>query len=785
MNSRTHELNISGDTLGLPFEGFGMISANGSSRLLPDYKRLHRESYDEILGLLFDKEKGLGMTLLKIEMGSDVNSSSGTQANIQRTAGETPDITRCEGMEIAADIKKIAPDISLDMLWWSVPKWTDNAADPYAARYVWYKNHLKEAYEKYGLKFDNVSANRNERAVEKEWIKYLAHRLRTDCDTPYDFSKIQIVAADECDTWNIAGDMERDGELAASVDILGSHYTSDSTPAAKKMLSERGKRLWFSEGSPSMSYCEGTKRFDGSGLTGTNGVLDMANRIIAMYARGKMTMYEFQPAVSAYYDGVCYCHKELISACTPNSGYYRLTGGYFGALHFARFIRKGWRFVDSGCFADGKPGGDGHCIVDSVYSCLTAADPVSGDHSSVITNTTSEDIEYHVNVTGLSGECRRVFVWETSKDGYLKKVNEISPERTGENYTYTVTVKPSSLVTVTTLDMPPFEPSVPDISRDRVFPLPYEDRFCYDERFLSERGGKPLYTTDQGGAFEVVTRGSGNVLQQMITDDLRAEEWGLTPEPVTAFGDKRWWDYSVSAGIALRATASPEGNYAGVGLRFGIICEGEWGTFLRLYESGKWEMRINKKTVSQGTIEGFDRASVHELTLAADGGRFTAYLGGRKLCEYVCTGAVPSAGCGALCSSFEKNYFTFLKVTPGDRPFAEFINDTDCRISYMGSWRHELMGSFKNYRRTHSVGDAGAAAEISFEGDSVSVAGQTEGCTVEISCEGSRETVSCGKTDYRECVYCRSGYGIGEHKLTLKVTEGSFDLDFVHAEIGE
>lgn len=781
MGNQEKEITLDKDGKGLRFEGFGMISANGSSRLLLDYRQLHPDKYNEILRLLFDKENGLGMTLLKIEMGSDVNSSSGTQANIQRTAQEPPDITRCEGMRIASDIKKTAPDVSLDMLWWSVPKWTDDAADPYAARYSWYKAHLTKAYEKYGLKFEYVSANRNERAVEGEWIKYLSRRLKTDNCAVYDFSKIKIVAADECHAWNIAGDMTRDTELAAAVDILGSHYTSDSPDEAKKFL-EEGKRLWFSEGSPSMSCSEETRRFDGSGLSGINGVLDMANRIIAMYARGRMTMYEFQPAVSAYYDGVCYCHKELISACNPQSGYYRLTGGYYGVLHFSRFIKKGWRFIDSGCIADGRNGGDGHCIVDSTYSCIAAADPVTGDISFAAVNTTEENIVYRVSIPELPGGCERLFVWETSGEGYLKKAGEIIPEKSGGKYIWEVTVRPSSLVTITTLDLPPFEAVLPDISQDKIFPLPYEDAFDYDDNFLMERGGKPLYTTDQGGAFEVVSRSGRRVLQQQITSEIRADEWGYTPLPVTAFGDKRWWNYKVAAGIILSKTSYPEENFAGIGVRFGLLCEGEQGAFLRICESGKWELRVEQKTVSEGVIKDFDSSAENEISLEAQWDKFTAYFRGKRLCEYVCTGAVPSAGYAAVCSSFERNRFTFLKVTEGEKPFAEFISDADLRISYLGNWRHEIMASFKNYHRTYSSGEPGAQAEITFEGDILCIIGKTEGCTLEISHENGSETVTRGSTAYRECVYMRQGFGSGEHKLRMTVSDGSLDLDFLLVE---
>ena len=59
------------------YRGQGMISCNGSSRLLLDYKEKNPESYDKILEHLYGKN-GLKFTHFKVEMGADVNTSSGT-----------------------------------------------------------------------------------------------------------------------------------------------------------------------------------------------------------------------------------------------------------------------------------------------------------------------------------------------------------------------------------------------------------------------------------------------------------------------------------------------------------------------------------------------------------------------------------------------------------------------------------------------------------------------------------------------------------------------------------
>ena len=314
------------------YRGFGLISANNSSRLLLDYKYEQPERYDEILNYLFGND-GLDISHIKVEMGADINSSSGTEPATMRSADEKADVTRGAGFQLAADAKKIDSSITLDMLWWSEPRWVTDSNDVYAARYKWYRETLISAYETYGLQFDYVSATRNERANDPDWTMYLSEHLKSDSDTPYDFSKIKIVDGEAVGTWGISKMMLDAGKysgLLDAVDVVGSHYTDWSDDNTRKLQQEYGKEVWFSEASSPMSYAQGTYKYDGTGtgMSDINGALDIANRIITMYPGGGMTLYEFQPAVASYYDGATYFPKQLILANEPWSGYYLLDSGF-------------------------------------------------------------------------------------------------------------------------------------------------------------------------------------------------------------------------------------------------------------------------------------------------------------------------------------------------------------------------------------------------------------------------------------------------------------------------
>lgn len=796
-NVKMREIIIDGADLNtrenMLYRGAGMVSGNNSSRLLLDYKAENPEAYQQLLEYIFGDE-GIGINHLKLEMGSDINSSSGTEPGVMRSADEKADVTRGAGYQLAADAKKVNPDLTLDMLWWSEPKWISDSEDVYAARYSWYKETLDAAYETYGLEFDYVSAVQNERAADVEWVKYLSSHLKSETNCPYDYSKIKIVGGEEVCTWNFVNMMNKDEELMEAVDVVGSHYTSSSTAAAQKLAREGGKELWFSEASSSMSYAQGTYRLDGtgSGMSDINGAIDIANRIIGMYPNGGMTLYEYQPVISAYYDGVTYCQKQLISACDPWSGYYMLDSGFYMSLHFSQFIKKGWAFVDEACYSDGQPGGDGHAIVDAVYSYMTAADTKTGDYSTVITNSTSEPIEYTIKVSNLDKASAGVSVWETRgpdngsyDENYFKKVSDITPEEKDGAYSYKVTIKPYSIVTISTVTPTRTEYTNADASERTVLPLPYADDFEYSEYpedYLSSRGNAPRYTTDQGGAFEVESTENGNVLVQQITPEIKAKEWGWTPDPVTCLGDDRWYNYSVSADVKLAPSDDPTKNYVGTGLRYTLACNAASGYFIKLFEDGSWNLNANSTAKAEGKIEGFDSTAVHTLKITAENDTICAYIDGEKAAEYKAESeALIGAGRVALYSSYNKNCFDNLLIEPIDGADTYIIryDNTDLCFEYEGEWEHNTMSSFKNYKRTISKGQAGSSVTVSFEGTGFAITGETGADTVlSVEIDGNEAvTAAIYKTGSRE-ISCRfDGLESGTHTARITVVSGEYSVD--------
>lgn len=330
-------VSIDGNTVnmdnGTVYRGLGVVTGNNSSRLLMDYKTQNPDAYWEIMNLLFKPDYGAGLTHIKIEFGTDVNSSSGTEPSIMRSADEPADVTRGAGFMFAADALSINPDITVDLLRWGEPKWVTDAFSEseekgFEARYKWYKAAIDGAYDKYGMKFTHISADMNEAdKVDTDWIIYFADKLNNETDQRYDYSQIKIVASDEIGSWKIADEMMTNETLREAVDILAEHYNTWASDKAKMLNKSYGKEIWYTEGVASTNIARLAVTSNGSGINGTNGALDVCNRIINGYYNGKMTMYEYQPAVAAYYSGAKYFPKSLLNAQTPWSGYYEANCG--------------------------------------------------------------------------------------------------------------------------------------------------------------------------------------------------------------------------------------------------------------------------------------------------------------------------------------------------------------------------------------------------------------------------------------------------------------------------
>lgn len=792
------------------WNGFGFISANNSSRLLLDYKAENPDAYWELLNQMFNPDGAIAMTHIKIEMGADINSSSGTEPSTKRSEDEEADVTRGAGFQLAADALTINPDITLELLSWGAPGFVKNAQttdEKYSLRYSWFKETLDAAYETYGLEFQYISPNYNEKAVDAEWIKYFASCLKSETDTPYAYDEIKIVAADEeCSNVQIAQKMLADEELMEAVDVIGIHYSSTTDEDALRCKEEYGKELWYSEGISPASVSEyAANAGDGNtGINGVNSLLDVAGRIVNMYYTGGFTMYEFQPAIAAYYSGATYYPKQLITANEPWSGYTEIGAGVYMCEHFSLFSEKGWQFVDSACYGDGTE--SNHVLYDTTNNYLTLTDPDTGDYSTILVNNTDTERNYTFTVINLDKASSNVQVWETrgAEDGeeydanYFKNIMQIEPESGDDgSFTYQITVKPYSMVTVSTLEV-----TAEDYSSDTEstrLELPYTDDFeytDYEENYLSSRGYAPRYTTDQSGAFEVVTDYDdehSNVLVQQITKQTKGLEWANSPDPVTTLGDDTWANYTVSADVLLDQNAEneideddeydPSETYVGIGLRYinSSASQSKSGYRIQISADGKWQLYRMSEVLDEGDIDGFDVSQWHSISITAMGDNISATVDGVQVVNLTLTDEVTFSGRVGLFSSYNQNCYDNLSVSTVDMTnYITRIDNLDSSVSFDGEWAHNVMDSYTCHNRTSSASESGSFT-FSFNGDSLALIGTASSAQLRITIDGS--VVVDGEefsgSNAKSAFWHRYSLGYDDHEVTVEVLSGSVSLDAI------
>lgn len=489
VTEKSGSITVNGDDIrtgnvnGLTYKGFGLLSANSTSDLLMDYKAQNPEAYAKLLQYLFGGEHPI-MTHVKLEMGNDRNNSTGAEASTKRSRYEMTNVLRNPGWQLAADAKKINPDVKVSILRWNAPAWVSSIEDVYK----WYKAAILAAYRQYGYMVDYLNPNVNEGWNKKTdvdytkkfaaWIAGENEKSISDPEERALFQKIKIIVSDEATniSKDIAETMKTDSSFYDAVDVVGYHYTpSDDKNGGMKWLAEEAdKEVWNSEAQavfsnsafrPSNNVKD--PKVEGTGLGGTGSALEMGNTFIKGFVQSRRTHVIYQPAIGSFYEGGQFSFKELVSARDPWSGWIHYDAGLLVLAHLSKFAVTGWENEDNtaGIWravpeaskstasgtnpVNGRKGGENY---------MTLAAPSKDAFSSLIMNDSEYPMSYEIQVKNMNlPKDQKLYVWETraADDGsfnenYMKCLGGISA---GQDGTYTVKVNPYSVVTVTTMDV--------------------------------------------------------------------------------------------------------------------------------------------------------------------------------------------------------------------------------------------------------------------------------------------------------------------------------------------
>ena len=179
-------ITLDGSGAGRIFQGIGAVSAGGSSRLLIDYPEPERS---QILDYLFKPNYGASLQHLKVEIGSDDDSGTGSEPSHERS----PDVENfSRGYEwwLMQQAKLRNSNIQLDALEWGAPGWIGNGNFFSQDNINYIVGFVQGAQQIYGLTINYVGVW-NESSYNAAWIKQLKSALQAAG------LSTQVVAADE------------------------------------------------------------------------------------------------------------------------------------------------------------------------------------------------------------------------------------------------------------------------------------------------------------------------------------------------------------------------------------------------------------------------------------------------------------------------------------------------------------------------------------------------------------------------------------------------------------
>lgn len=814
---------------GLTYKGFGMLNGNSTSNLLLEYKDKAPDKYNQMMEYLFGGEYPL-FTHIKMEMGNDGNNSTGAESCTMRYEDEEADASRSPGFVMAADAKKINPDVKISILRWEMPnwvrdKWSKNTNNEgYEALYKWYKETIFDAYEKYGYVVDFVDPDKNETGDPDEaFIKWYKNRVANETDFPGYFTEeakekyknIRIIASDENKGLKIVPSMRADSELYDAVDIIGFHYRTNATDDYVKMADVDDKEVWYSEGCATFGYTElqenKTTEYGYESIGGYQSPLALMDSFITAFDSSRRTHYMFQPAIGAFYEGIQYGHKELLSVRDPWSGYIHYDPALYMLEHFAKFAKTGWedsnpdtndiwRVITSateGAFA-GSDNEHATAGIDGNAGYMTLAAPDKSDFSVVFVNNTQNRKSFFIKENDLTLTTDTLNLWVTETDSYLQNKGPIEKANGG----WTVTLPAYSIATATTLNTVPERTPQEDIhNEDRTVldtdgtggvngvtddHVLYADNFEYAEEssdFLAKRGNEPRYMLDTHGAW-IVENGK---LKQEISSSLN--QWN-PGEPSTIVGDFRWMDTLTSVDVEIPDAKASTVARLTVRAQNGMNWNNS-GYTLCISGDGKWELcRIGDKVASGAVTATSD--GKYSIKMLAFSDTISISINGEAVINYQ-DAAPMHSGRVKLSSTWDQVYFNNLLVenVAGGIPYATTMVDgqDDC-VTYEGTWSitNPGGGSADNWYRTISTATASAAnVKPSFtfpiNGSGFAIIGKNDASAIlNVYVDGTLlyENASTFAAPTRGETFMAADLDNGKHTIKVELVKGTLNIDALY-----
>ena len=609
-------ITLDAAAVGRIFEGFGAASGGGNTtRLLKDYPEAQQK---EILNFLFQPNFGASLSVLKVEVGGDINSTEGSEPSHMHTRN---DENYQRGFEwwLMEQAHVRNPAIALDCLAWGAPGWIGNGEFYSQDMIDYYIKFIKGAKQYHQLDIASVGGKNESSAYQHpDW--FIKFRQALD---KANLSSVKLVA---CDDWGpnwleLAQKAVTDPELAHSIDVFAGHVTWSEKPGvASPEIISLGKPLWNTE---LHNY-----------VNGFEGEISLVEAFNEDYIQTKITRITTWNLCWSYYPISSYPNVGMIRANTPWSGHFEVLPVLWGYAHVNQFIAPGWRFLEKG--------GNGRLPAGGTYTTLIS--PTGADFSLIAETKGAlgpQTVRF-VTTNGISA--RVIHVWQSTEAEQFFKAGDITTDKGA----FTITLEPNTICTMSTTvgQRKGVSPKAPD---DSPLKLPYQDD--YQSYAL---GTQARYHYDYEGAFEIAAKtvGTGKCLRQAAIKSKLG--WGGSYMPLTFLGSRDWTDYSVSVDTYIEG-AGATSVHGRINNIPGDTSDCPGYTF-RVRDTGMWELKCFKTVIAQGQTS-FSGDQWHNLRLDLHGSTISGYVDGKQICSLVDT-----------------NYTSGLVGLGSDYNFAQFSN---------------------------------------------------------------------------------------------------------------
>jgi hypothetical protein len=619
-------------SVGLRFDGIGGITSNGECRLIYDYPEPQRT---ELLDYLFLPQFGLSTQILKVEIGSDAQSTVGTEPSYQHSEGE---ISYERGIQFwfMSEAKKRNPKIIIAALEWSAPSWVGNASHPeygcpsgsapcafFTDKNIDYiLGWMHGAVNVWNIsKIDYVGVW-NEPPIGSIPPLWLID-LRASLDSS-GYKSTQIIAPDASSTGSQVAKLLDDmlspstKGVADAVDVIGTHGYWDRAPTTFTELTSRypknAKRAWVSESWHQMGTWNGAK--------------GMVSKVLAAQQQGYSGWTAWGLLFAAYPVTLCQ-DKGLLYSTQPWAGSYNIQPTVWATAHFTQFSAPGWSWLN-----DGNGTGNFGNSTSRFATLVNTKQP--SQWSTIINNldsSSAEKVSFAVHDSSSSnsgggGDVVQLSLFATNETHWFKQLPAPTIDASGH---FVLDVAPATVYTISTLSGRDGAQKGHHAHSELAapFPLPHSDHF---QQYPD--GRSPKFFTDWDGSFSIVD----GVLQQLV---MRPPiRWHCTDvDPITLVGPG-YSNYQVSAMAAINSSSRTA--YVSVCARvqkpFSHWCPSASGYCLKLYATDKrdidparWSLFAGRRVIASGFSSVFTPHPRTLLTLRVDGTLLTASINGEQV----------------------------------------------------------------------------------------------------------------------------------------------------------